>query len=108
MNSIEICAGGGGQALGLETAKFEHQALVELDSHSCKTLNYNRPHWNVVHKDLRDFNGSKFQGVTLLAGGVPCPPFSKAGKQLGNNDERDLFPEAIRLADEIRPEAVML
>jgi DNA (cytosine-5)-methyltransferase 1 len=46
--------------------------------------------------------------VTLLAGGVPCPPFSKAGKQLGKEDERDLFPEAIRLADEIRPDAVML
>ena len=50
----------------------------------------------------------EFKGVDLVAGGVPCPPFSKAGKQLGSEDERDLFPEALRLVDECRPKAVML
>lgn len=66
------------------------------------------PHWNVIEGDLRQFDGRPFKGIELLAGGVPCPPFSKAGKQLGAEDERDLFPEAIRLVDECRPQAVML
>jgi DNA (cytosine-5)-methyltransferase 1 len=106
--SVEICAGAGGQALGLEAAGFEHTALVEIERAACDTLLYNRPKWHVVNGDIRFFSGAKYKGVDLLAGGVPCPPFSKAGKQLGQDDERDLFPEAIRLADEIRPKAIML
>ncbi|HYH07678.1 MAG TPA: DNA cytosine methyltransferase [Thermoanaerobaculia bacterium] len=108
LTSLEICAGGGGQALGLEMAGFEHVALVELDRHACATLRYNRPSWNVIQADLRDFDGRPYRGIDLLAGGVPCPPFSKAGKQLGHNDERNLFPEAIRLVRETQPRAVML
>ncbi|SUA21254.1 DNA modification methylase M.NGOI [Neisseria gonorrhoeae] len=54
------------------------------------------------------FQGEGYDGIDLLAGGVPCPPFSKAGKQLGKDDERDLFPEAIRLAKETDPKAIML
>lgn len=107
-NSLEICAGAGGQALGLEMAGFGHAALVELEPAACATLRLNRPEWNVIEGDLRQFKGHSFQGIDLLAGGVPCPPFSKAGKQLGAQDERDLFPEAIRLADECRPKVVML
>lgn len=107
-SSVEICAGAGGQALGLERGGFGHSALVELEHAACQTLRLNRPEWNVVEGDLRQFDGRPYQGVDLVAGGVPCPPFSKAGKQLGANDERDLFPEAIRLVDEIRPKAVML
>ncbi|MFH1020339.1 MAG: DNA cytosine methyltransferase [Pseudomonadota bacterium] len=106
--SIEICAGAGGQALGLEAAGFEHTALVEIERPACDTLLYNRPKWDVINGDIRYFSGVKYKGIDLLAGGVPCPPFSKAGKQLGQDDERDLFPEAIRLADEIRPKAIML
>lgn len=105
---VEICAGAGGQALGLESAGFEPLALVEIDSHACSTLRLNRPNWNVIEDDLAKFDGTPFRGADLLAGGVPCPPFSKAGKQLGKSDERDLFPEAIRLVSEIRPKAVML
>ncbi len=108
LSCIEICAGAGGQALGLENAGFDAQALVEIDGHCCGTLRYNRPNWNVIEDDVKNFSGKPFEGVDLLAGGVPCPPFSKAGKQLGKNDERDLFPEALRLVDEIRPNAVML
>lgn len=108
LTSLEICAGGGGQALGLEMAGFDHVALVELDRHACATLRYNRPSWNVVQTDLRDFDGRPYHGIDLLAGGVPCPPFSKAGKQLGHKDERNLFPEAIRLVAETQPRAVML
>lgn len=108
ITSIEICAGAGGQALGLEMAGFNHAALVEIEPPACETLRQNRPEWNVIEGDLREFSGKPFKGVELLAGGVPCPPFSKAGKQLGAEDERDLFPEAIRLVDECRPQAVML
>ena len=106
--SIEICAGAGGQALGLELAGFEHASLVEIDSHACQTLRINRSHWNVVEGDLHHYSADKWSGVELLAGGVPCPPFSKAGKQLGKDDERDLFPEALRLIGECKPQAVML
>lgn len=108
MRSVELCAGAGGQALGLERAGFDHDALVEIDTHACQTLRLNRPRWDVREGDLRAFDGNSFAGVELLAGGVPCPPFSVAGKQLGKDDERDLFPEALRLVDEIRPQAVML
>ena len=106
--SIEICAGAGGQALGLEQAGFSHAALVEIEKDFSNTLRLNRPDWNVINGDVQHFNGLPHLGADLLAGGVPCPPFSKAGKQLGADDERNLFPEAIRLVDEIRPRAVML
>jgi DNA (cytosine-5)-methyltransferase 1 len=105
---IEICSGAGGQALGLERAGFEALAHVEVDPHACATLRLNRPKWNVIEGDVRKFSAKIFQGVDLLAGGVPCPPFSKAGKQLGCDDERDLFPEALRLVEECQPKAVML
>ena len=108
MTSIEICAGAGGQALGLEQAGFEHTSLVELDAHACQTLRINRMHWNVTQGDLHHYSAEKWQGISLLAGGVPCPPFSKAGKQLGSDDERDLFPQAIRWVSECKPAAVML
>ena len=81
---------------------------MEIDDACCATLRANRPEWNVLHGDVTRFDGRPYRGVDLLGGGVPCPPFSVAGKQLGAKDERDLFPEARRLADEIRPRAVML
>jgi DNA (cytosine-5)-methyltransferase 1 len=108
MNCVEICAGAGGQALGLEKAGFDAQVLVEIDDRCCETLLLNRPYWNVLNQDVKEFCGKSFKGIDLFAGGVPCPPFSIAGKQLGPDDERDLFPEAIRLIDEIRPNAIML
>ena len=111
LSCMEICAGAGGQALGLEKAGFEPEVLVEIDKSCRNTLLHNRPKWNVVDDeqcDVRLFDGSPYKGIDLLAGGVPCPPFSKAGKQLGKDDERDLFPEALRLVDECRPRAVML
>ncbi|WP_347402398.1 DNA cytosine methyltransferase [Corallococcus macrosporus] len=106
--ALELCAGGGGQALGLEQAGFEHAAVVEIDEAACRTLAHNRPAWRVLNRDIRTLSGKEFRGVDLVAGGVPCPPFSIAGKQLGKMDERDLFPAALRLVDEIRPRAVML
>lgn len=108
MQSIEFCAGAGGQALGLEQAGFSHAALVEIEPEFATTLRLNRPMWNVHTADICDFDGRPYRGVDLLAGGLPCPPFSIAGKQLGENDERNLFPAALRLIDEIRPKVVMI
>lgn len=107
--SLEACAGAGGQALGLELAGFLHAALVELDKYACATLRHNRPEWDVFEEDLREFDGRSFRGrVGLLAGGVPCPPFSIAGKQLGADDERDLIPHMVRLAREVDPAALLI
>ena len=109
LTSIEICAGAGGQALGLAMAGFVHVALVEYEKEYCDILRKNRPEWNVICADVRTFSGKPYRNtIDLLAGGVPCPPFSVAGKQLGSSDERDLFPEAIRLISEINPRAIML
>lgn len=111
LTSVELCAGAGGQALGLEKAGFGHEALVEIDAQCRETLSLNRPGWNVIEgeqADLAQFNGSPYKGIDILAGGLPCPPFSIAGKQLGANDERNLFPDALRIIDETRPQAVMI
>jgi DNA (cytosine-5)-methyltransferase 1 len=117
MNTIEMCAGAGGQALGLHNAGFEHLALIEIDSHACKTLRHNNERldlgWGeVIEGDLKEFLEVRAheyrQEVDLLAGGVPCPPFSKAGKKLGPDDERDLFPTALEMVRVIQPRAVML
>ncbi|MFJ9734381.1 DNA cytosine methyltransferase [Streptomyces sp. NPDC101171] len=126
--SIEICAGAGGQAIGLHLAGFRHLALVEIDRYAVATLRENievHPKWDwerdncdVLCKDVLEFDperdleksaGLYRRGeVDLLAGGVPCPPFSHAGKQLGEDDERDLFPRILQLAEIIRPRAVMI
>ena len=107
--SVEVCAGAGGQALGLEQAGFDHLACVEIDNMACATLRRNRPKWNVIEADLRTWQPAEsLAGTDLLAGGVPCPPFSVAGHQLGRDDERDLFPEMLRLTEELRPRAVMI
>ena len=108
LTSVEVCAGAGGSALGLEQAGFYHQALVEIDAHASATLRLNRPQWNVLEQDLALFKGTEFRGIDLLSGGVPCPPFSVAGKQLGAADERDLFPEMLRLAEALEPSAVLI
>ena len=108
LTSVEICTGAGGQALGLEQAGFKHLKVVELDPHACATLRKNRSGWGVEEADLHDWDPEGLEGVDLLAGGVPCPPFSKAGRQLGADDERDLFPRALELVEAMKPKAVML
>jgi DNA (cytosine-5)-methyltransferase 1 len=108
LTSVEFCAGAGGQALGLELAGFEHNAVVEIDKHCCTTLRMNRPAWNIYQADLNSFDGRPYKGADLLTAGLPCPPFSVAGKQLGADDERNLFPAALRLIDEIQPRAIVI
>ncbi|OIJ99471.1 DNA cytosine methyltransferase [Streptomyces monashensis] len=116
--SVEICAGAGGQAVGLHNAGFKHVALIEIDRDACQTLRSNtsaNPEWEgcrVIEADLKDFQadalGLEPGELDLLAGGVPCPPFSAAGKQLGRDDDRDLFPTMLRLVDDLEPKAVMI
>jgi DNA (cytosine-5)-methyltransferase 1 len=109
LSTLELCAGAGGQALGLEHAGIAHTGLIEIDAHACATLRQNRPQWNVLEQDLTAItNVSEFKGVDIVSGGLPCPPFSKAGKQLGHKDERNLFPAAIDIVDQLRPRAVMI
>ncbi|GIE96643.1 DNA cytosine methyltransferase [Paractinoplanes rishiriensis] len=108
---VEICAGAGGQALGLEKAGFNHELAVELDSNACTTLTENRPAWKVIPGDVADpdtWDPRDYKGVSLLAGGVPCPPFTIAGKQLGATDERDLFAWAVGLVGTVKPKALLL
>ncbi|MFH9858498.1 DNA cytosine methyltransferase [Streptomyces sp. NPDC017202] len=118
---VEICAGAGGQTLGLERAGFRHRIAVELDEHAAHTLRCNlqdvlgyseeEAKEAVAVGDVADpetWNPAEYKGVDLLAGGVPCPPFSVAGKQLGANDERDLFAWAIELCGDIQPKALLL
>lgn len=116
---IEICAGAGGQALGLELAGFEHELAVELDPTAAKTLELNRCEWKVAVGDVADplvFDPKAYapgartcnEPIDLFAGGVPCPPFSIAGKQLGANDERDLFAWAVEQVGILEPRAVLL
>jgi len=116
-STIEMCAGAGGQALGLHRAGFSHAVLVEIDEFACRTLRHNndvlRLGWGEIHEgDLKHFaehRAGEFAGkIDLVAGGVPCPPFSKAGKQLGSKDERDLFPTALSVVRKVQPSAVML
>ena len=108
LSSLELCAGAGGQAIGLEVAGYGHEGVVEIDRDCCNTLRLNRPDWNVVEGDMKKLKGAPFKGIDLFAAGLPCPPFPIAGKQLGEKDERNLFPAALRLIDETRPRAIMI
>lgn len=108
LTALELCAGAGGQALGFEQAGIAHCGLVEINHHACTTLRFNRPSWDVVQTDLNQFSPSTYRHADIVSAGLPCPPFSVAGKQLGKNDERNLFPAAIRIVDEVRPKAVMI
>lgn len=93
---IELFAGAGGLALGLEQAGFEEVALVEIDKIACETLKLNRPKWNVLNEDivevskrdlLKEFNLKEGE-LDLISGGYPCQSFSYAGKKLGLDDVR--------------------
>jgi DNA (cytosine-5)-methyltransferase 1 len=111
LDVVEICAGAGGQALGLERAGFAHALAVELDPVACATLHANRPSWKIVQGDVADAEAWRprdYAEVDLLAGGVPCPPFTVAGRQLGATDERDLYAWAVELCGIVRPRALLL
>ena len=108
LSVLELCSGAGGQALGFEAAGFNHVALIDNDPHACATLRMNRPYWNVIEADLLRFSASNWKGVDVVAAGLPCPPFSIAGRQHGADDDRNLFPAFIRVVSETSPLAVVV
>ena len=103
-SSIELFAGAGGLAIGLEQAGFQAMALNEWDKHACNTLRLNRPHWHVIEGDIHQVDFTPFKGVDFLSGGFPCQAFSYAGNQLGFADTRGtLFFEFARAIQECQP-----
>ena len=107
-SSIELFAGAGGLAIGLEQAGFNALALNELDKHACNTLRENRSHWNVIEGDIKDIDFTPFKGVDFVSGGFPCQAFSYAGKQLGFEDTRGtLFFEFARVIKETQPKVFL-
>lgn len=106
---LELFAGAGGMALGLEKSGLKSVLLNEIDSHACKTLRKNRPEWNVVEGDVSNINFSAYKNtVDVLAGGFPCQAFSYAGKKLGFEDTRGtLFFEFARAVKEINPKVLL-
>src|SRR5216684_4678805 len=116
MRSVELFSGAGGLALGVARAGFEHSAVVEWDRSACKTLRENQtrkvesmPNWPVHQCDVRQFDYSSLNsGVDLLAGGVPCQPFSIGGKHRGHTDERNMFPEMANAIRQLSPKAVLV
>jgi DNA (cytosine-5)-methyltransferase 1 len=104
---VELFAGAGGMAIGLENAGYDHVALVEFDKHAAATLRRNRPKWNVIQADVRSIDFSLYQqlDIDVVTGGPPCQPYSIEGNALGKDDPRDMLPECVRVVSEIRPKA---
>lgn len=103
-NSIELFAGCGGLALGLERAGFNHIMLNEIDKNACKTLRINRPKWNLIEGDIKNISFKEYYNLDLITGGFPCQSFSYAGKRMGLDDTRGtLFYEFARAINEVKP-----
>jgi DNA (cytosine-5)-methyltransferase 1 len=105
IKSIELFAGAGGMAIGMEKAGFEHILLNEFDKNACSTLRKNKPKWNVVEKDIHELNFTEYKDkVDFISGGFPCQSFSHSGKRLGLQDTRGtLFYEFARAIRETEP-----
>jgi len=106
---IELFAGAGGLALGMEKAGFESVLLNEIDKHACSTLRKNRQEWNVIEGDVSGINFSEYKNkVDILSGGFPCQAFSYAGNKLGFEDARGtLFFEFARAVKECNPKVIL-
>ncbi|WP_299005113.1 DNA (cytosine-5-)-methyltransferase [uncultured Tenacibaculum sp.] len=102
---LELFAGAGGLAIGLEQSGIKCVALNEIDKWACETLRKNRPHWNVLEGDIKSFNFENYKNeVEIVTGGFPCQAFSYAGKKLGLEDARGtLFYEFARVVQEVNP-----
>ncbi|CDX21522.1 DNA-cytosine methyltransferase [Mesorhizobium plurifarium] len=113
MRSLELFAGAGGLAIGMARAGFQHAAVIEWDHDACETFRENQRHhahavegWPVHEVDASQFDYSSLgSDISVISGGPPCQPFSMGGKHRGNQDERDMFPEAVRAVRELRPQA---
>lgn len=107
-SSIELFAGAGGLAIGLEKAGFEAVALNEIDKSACNTLRKNRPNWNVLEGDISGIDFKEYKGIDFLSGGFPCQAFSYAGNKMGFEDARGtLFFEFARAVKETQPKVFM-
>jgi len=111
-NVVELFAGAGGLALGLEQAGFNAKGLVEIDKWAVETLKYNRPNWNIINKDITYITDNKGiknylntnEEIDLLSGGYPCQSFSYAGNRLGIEDTRGtLFYNYAEILQELKP-----
>lgn len=113
IDSLELFCGTGGLALGLQQAGFNHKALIEWDKDSCENIRSNIEEgysaisdWDVIQCDVRDVDFSRqFSEISVISGGPPCQPFSLGGKHRAYNDERDMFPQAVRAVRELQPKA---
>ncbi len=116
LRSVELFSGAGGLALGIARAGFEHLAVVELDQSAYNTMKENKSrrvpfmsNWPIYREDVREFDYGLVNGeVDLLAGGVPCQPFSIGGKHKGHEDARNMFPEMARAIRILKPRAVIV
>lgn len=105
---MSLFSGGGGLDLGLEEAGFEPLVCLDNDPVACDTLRHNRPHWNVVCDDIRNFDATQYHGAELVAGGPPCQGFSTAGKGDPNDPRNFLWKEYFRVVEEVEPRAIIL
>lgn len=116
MESIELFTGAGGLAIGTHVAGFHHRALVEWDRNACDTLRENVRRgslagiadWEIIEGDVREESFRSLEGIDLVAGGVPCQPFSIGGRHRGMFDHRDMFPQFIRVVREVKPRAFLI
>jgi DNA (cytosine-5)-methyltransferase 1 len=113
-NVLELCAGAGGLALGLEQSGFNTKYLIENNNDACKTLKRNRPSWEVLNMDINEIRNEElskiinYNEIDLISGGFPCQPFSYAGKKLGFDDDRgNLFFSFARMIKKVKPKAIL-
>lgn len=114
MRSVELFSGCGGLALGLARAGYSHELMIEWNDDAIETVMHNRRrgiqhvrHWPIEKSDVRKIDWTRFAGLDLVAGGPPCQPFSIGGKHRGQEDDRDMWPEAIRAVREATPRAFL-
>ena len=116
MKAVELFAGAGGLALGVGLAGFDHVAVIERDQYACATIKENQRRqvdvvrdWPLYHADVKDFDYKHLaEDVDLLCAGLPCQPFSVAGKGRSHHDTRDMFSEVVRAARELLPKAILI
>ena len=105
MRSVELFSGAGGLAKGLEISRFKHAVFVEFNKYACASLRLNFDQEIVFEGDIRNFDFSQISDVDVVAGGPPCQPFSLGGKHGAFDDDRDMFPYAIRAIEKLKPKA---
>jgi DNA (cytosine-5)-methyltransferase 1 len=114
LQCVELFAGCGAMAKGLENAGFHHLAMAEFNASACATLRANYPPSSgsepshILEADVRTVDWTRYHGVDLVAGGPPCQPFSNGGRAAGPQDARDMWPEAIRAVREMQPRVVVV